>query len=254
MNSQTIECLGRYTHRRRRFGYARQFRKCNSFSRIRQCPTSVSALWKRTGSVQYMIGETLAALEVRSSHAPLGAKKHSMTRSSSGRDSNSKLASSFPKNDGWNWLYQIYERYIRPHSWLRNVVVGYFSPTRLEMAENGKIYRLLGVSLFGKYIPTGGAAIRRMTGARMAAYTLSGLSIYDVRDFRYRTCVFEMLHIPFILTLLVLSGYRLLTGRPDVAAENMFVNLVFNIFPAMHQRNTRVRIDRLLRKWEGRIH
>ena len=177
-----------------------------------------------------------------------------MTRFGLGQDPVGRLTSAYPQDDGWKWLYQTYARYIRPHPWLRNLAVSYFTPTRLEMADNGKLYSLLGVRLFGEYIPTGGAAIRRMTGARMAAYTLSGLSVDAVRDFRYRTCVFELLHMPFVLTLLALSAHRLLTGRPDLALENTLVNLVFNIFPLMHHRNTRVRIDRLLKKHEKRVH
>ena len=153
----------------------------------------------------------------------------------------------YPQGDGWGWLYGMYSRYIRPHSWLRGPVRRYFNPTPIESADDGRIFRLLGVGGFGKIIPTGGITIRRLTGARMAPYTLAGTSLRGARDFFYRTCVFETLHLPFFLALLALSIYRLATGRPDLAVKNMLVNMVVNLYPMLHHRHTRTRIDRLLR-------
>jgi len=125
---------------------------------------------------------------------------------------------------------------------MRLATCKYFWPS---VAEH-RTYRTLGVSHFGKFLPTGGIAIRRLTGSRMAPYTLRATSLRAAREFFYRTCVFELLHLPFFLTLLSLSGYRLLTGRADLALENLAVNLLFNIYPIMHHRNTRFRIVALL--------
>jgi hypothetical protein len=117
----------------------------------------------------------------------------------------------------------------------------------MEKAGDGRIFRLLGVPWFGTIIPTGGIAIRRLTGARMAPYTLAGTSLRGARDFFYRACVFEALHLPFFLALLLLSIYRLTTGRPDLAAQNLLVNMVVNLYPMLHHRHTRTRIARLKR-------
>jgi len=43
-----------------------------------------------------------------------------------------------------------------------------------------------------------------------------------------------------------LALQRWFIGRPDLAVENMVVNLVFNVYPMMHHRRTRARIVRLL--------
>ncbi len=152
----------------------------------------------------------------------------------------------YPPDDGWTWLYRAYDRLIAPHDWLRRPLCAYLDPKPFEKAESGKIYRLLGVDRFGKIIPTGGVAIRRLMGVRMAPYTLTGTSLRAARHFRYRTCVFEMAHLPFFLTLLALSIYRWAQGDYRMALEDAAINLVVNLYPILHHRHTRVRIDSLL--------
>ena len=153
----------------------------------------------------------------------------------------------YPRNDGWSWLYHFYTKFIRPLKSIDRIVRGYFFPTRFEEWKHGEIYRRLGVDHFGRWIPTGGVNIRRATGQPMRSYTLSGVSINAAREFFYRSCVFELLHLPFALTLFLLASHRFWIGRPDLALENLLVNLVVNVYPIMHQRYTRVRITRLLR-------
>ncbi len=80
----------------------------------------------------------------------------------------------------------------------------------------------------------------------MRPYTLAGTSLASARAFYYRACVFESLHLPFLLTLVGLSLDRAMNGRPDLALEDAVVNLVANVYPVMHHRRTRMRIARLL--------
>lgn len=86
----------------------------------------------------------------------------------------------------------------------------------------------------------------------MAPYTLSGTSIRAARDFYFRACVFEACHLPFFLTLLVLSLQRLWIGWIDIAVQEMLLNVAVNAYPIMHHRNTRLRIVRLLSRRAGR--
>ena len=151
-----------------------------------------------------------------------------------------------PHGDGWGGLYRLFDKLGPPGSAPRRVLCRYFWPKGPELATNAKMYRYLGVPLFGRIIPTGGVAIRRLTGAKMAPYTLRGTSIGAARDFYYRTCAFEAAHSPFMLALLVLTGYQLANGRFDLAANDMLVNLGVNIYPIMHHRHTRVRITNIL--------
>ena len=152
----------------------------------------------------------------------------------------------FPETDGWGWLYRALERIAPAGQATRRVICRYFWPTTLERWRWGTIYRLLAVHLFGAVIPTGGILIRRLTGARMAPYTLSGTSPGAARAFYYRTCVFEALHLPFFLALAALVVYRFATGRTDLALENAAVNLAINGYPMLHHRRTRTRIVHLL--------
>lgn len=158
----------------------------------------------------------------------------------------------FPYDDGWGWLYRLVDRTAPAGGVLRNSLCRYFFPNVLERWRAGRIYELLGVHRFGAVIPTGGIVVRRVTGARMAPYTLAATSLRGARAFYYRTCVFEALHLPFLLAMLILSGLRAAEGRWDLALENTVVNLLLNVYPIMHHRRTRGRIVRLLaRSVEG---
>ena len=153
-----------------------------------------------------------------------------------------------PRDDEWRFLYGGYRRFVRPHRHLDRVVRSYFLPSRIEEWDDGRLYRMLGVHRFGRWIPTGGAGFRRLTGWRMAPYTLTGISIDATREFFYRACVFELLHLPFALTMVALTVRAFLRGRPDLALEDLIVNLVANVYPIMHHRYTRARIARVLRR------
>jgi len=159
-----------------------------------------------------------------------------------------------PYADGWGWLYRSFERLAPPGRFLRRAICRYFHPRPVEMWRGGLFYKLLGVHLFGQIIPTGGIVVRRLTRARMTPYTLAGISLGAARAFYYRTCVFESLHIPFLLALLVLSMDRAMNGRSDLALEDSAVNLVANVYPVMHHRRTRMRIVQLLHRRDARGH
>jgi len=158
----------------------------------------------------------------------------------------------YPRHDGWHWVYRLYDAAVKPIGPLRRAIRGYLIPTRFEEVGNGRFYRLLGVHRFGRVLPTGGIDVRRLTRSRMAPYTLTGTSLGAASDFFFKTCVFEVLHLPFFLVLLGLSIHRLSSGRVDAALENLVVNLVVNVYPMMHHRYTRVRIVRLLRRRPAR--
>jgi hypothetical protein len=143
-------------------------------------------------------------------------------------------------------MYRLFARLAPPGSARRRAACRYFFPTPSERWGWGRIYRLLGVHLFGAVIPTGGVVIRRLTGARMAPYTLARRTVTAAREFYYRTCVFESLHMPFLVVLFGITIDRAVAGRLDLAVQGMMVNLALNVYPIMHHRRTRTRIVRLL--------
>jgi hypothetical protein len=157
-------------------------------------------------------------------------------------------AGPFPVSDGWGWLYRAVDRVAPSGGTRRRVICGYFFPNRVERWRRGLAYRLLGVHHFGAVIPTGGIAIRRWTKTRMAPYTLEGTSLRAARAFYYRACVFEGLHLPFLISLVLLAGLRAAEGRWDLAVQDSIVNLAANVYPVMHHRRTRGRIVFLLER------
>ena len=162
---------------------------------------------------------------------------------------NQLAAGPFPESDGWAWLYRWFDRFAPATGRLRRAICRCYWPTRLERWRGGVVYRTLGVGAFGSVIPTGGIRIRRLTKSRMQPYTLVGSSLGAARAFYYKTCVFETLHLPFLAALVALAIHRAAIGRLDLALENTAVNLLFNGYPIMHHRRTRLRIVQLL---EGR--
>lgn len=157
-----------------------------------------------------------------------------------------------PRDDGWAWIYDLFDGIAPRGSRLRKLACAYFMPSGPELARDRLVFRALGVGVFGRYIPTGGVAIRRATGARMRPYTLHSRSLRGARDFYYRACVFESLHLPFFLTLLLLAAHRLWIGRPDFAAQETLLNVAVNLFPMLHHRHTRARIFQLLNRAAAR--
>lgn len=154
----------------------------------------------------------------------------------------------YPQHDGWRFVYDFYSRYIRPRPFLRRLARAYFAPTAIERAGDGRPFRVLGVPLFGRFVPTGGVEIRRITGWRMQPYTSKSSSLRAARDFFYRACVFEGLHFPFFVALLILTVDRLSSGRFDLAAKDLLVNILVNGYPMIHHRRTRFRILGLLQR------
>lgn len=159
----------------------------------------------------------------------------------------------YPQSDGWGWLYRAFDVVAPRGSTSRRVICRYFAPSALENAADGQVFRLLGVTVFGKVIPTGGIAVRRISGARMKPYTLSAPTLGAAREFFYRACVFEALHLPFFFALLVITIDRFVQGRLEHAFEDMALNLLVNVYPMLHHRNTRRRILKLLLKGEKEL-
>lgn len=80
----------------------------------------------------------------------------------------------------------------------------------------------------------------------MKAYTLAANTRQAARDFYYRACVFEALHLPFFLALAALAAHRCSIGRVDFAIQETVMNLFVNLYPMLHHRHTRSRIVHLL--------
>ncbi len=156
--------------------------------------------------------------------------------------------------DGYEWLQRFDSDQLQQWPLIRRILLLYYAPSPCETAGHGSIYRALGVHRFGRYLPTGGIAIRNLTGKKMQAYTLKSKTLAAVREFRYKSCLFETLHMPFFIALTWRAlWWYFAMDNVRLAIELMVVNAIFNIYPMMHQRYTRVRIQKLLNTYSGTI-
>lgn len=80
----------------------------------------------------------------------------------------------------------------------------------------------------------------------MRPYTLHRTSVRGARDFYFRACVFEALHLPFFLALVALAIERGASGRVEYAIQETVMNLAVNLYPMLHHRHTRTRILEIL--------
>jgi hypothetical protein len=109
----------------------------------------------------------------------------------------------------------------------------YFSPKSFE--KNRKLYRLLGVHIFKKFLPTGGDYVVRYAKIRM----IPDSSAEALEAYERCTRVYETIHVIFFFLYIFL---------PSSFLSNLLLNLVINVYPIMTQRYNRARIDCILKK------
>jgi hypothetical protein len=151
-----------------------------------------------------------------------------------------------PRHD-WQWLAWVRARSPWMHSPLGELLRGYFNPSPIEQAGDGRLYRALGVPVWRRLLSPARAALQRLTGRPAPSGSAGCPSARALRDARDGTCLVEALHLPFFLALLALAIYYLVGGAPELALRYLALNLLANAYPIMAQRYIRVQIDRLLR-------
>lgn len=147
-----------------------------------------------------------------------------------------------------NWLIWFDDQWRRRSPRTRNIVAAYFRPTRLERFRNGIIYRMLGIRLVALVIPTGGMLWRRLFHWDGWTFAMGGGSIRRAKDYRYNTCVFEMLHAGALLLMLPDGIWAIQYGYFDGILKFILAGILMNGYPWMLQRYNRVRIANLLER------
>jgi len=126
----------------------------------------------------------------------------------------------------------------------------YFSPKSFERWKNGRIYEIVGVGEYKKFLPTGGDYVARWIGFKPisdASSTENGLRFYE----RF-TRICESIHtiaLPIYTIPIILSFY---CGDLKSATGILLLNLAINGYPIMVQRYNRTRIYNALDKIESR--
>jgi len=151
-----------------------------------------------------------------------------------------------PDNDTWEAIYRVYYRWVRPVPISRALVRGYFLPRSFETWRKAAVYRFLGVAFFGRIVPTGGIAFRRITGARMVNYTLRTATFEGARRHLFRTCAIEAAHLAVFFAVSIAVVVSCLLGRTSLAIGGTVANLAINVYPVLLQRYIRARLVRVL--------
>lgn len=115
----------------------------------------------------------------------------------------------------------------------------YFAPKFFE--KNGLIYKLLGVHIFKRFLPTGGDIISRITKTR----TIENGKTETLKRYEKYTRIYEAIHLTafvgyIALIMINLSLYWVVMW--------VVLNLLINVYPIMVQRYNRGRIYKILQK------
>lgn len=117
----------------------------------------------------------------------------------------------------------------------------YFKPRKFERWKDGLLYKLLGVHIFKKIVPTCGEYINKLRGEHPIANAKTKEE--GLKNWERNTRGFETVHLAVALGYLGYIGERLISGnRLAYVAGAIIVNVLFNFYPIMLQRYNRAKI------------
>lgn len=114
----------------------------------------------------------------------------------------------------------------------------YFKPKSLERWKEGLIYRLLGVHIFKKIVPTCGSYVTRLTGFRPIANAPD--KVEALKKWEPLTRVYETIHLALLCINAPYITEKLAEG--DYTSSTIIPNLLINVYPVMLQRYNRARM------------
>ena len=141
-------------------------------------------------------------------------------------------------------LFGFRQQLYRSSDYLRDA---YLRLRGIEYWGNGMIYRLLGVPLFKRYVPTSGDLVCRWRGQRLLP--AGGYSaLKGLRRYEQRARVIEWRHLGGFLAMA--AGIQLTSSVLDSVTVTLLwvFNLLVNLYPILLQRYNRLRIELVLRR------
>ena len=111
--------------------------------------------------------------------------------------------------------------------------------------EGGRLYPLLGIRFFKKYLPTSGDLVSRFRGVKRIRILESGGRQAALESYEKQAWRWEYRHL---VSAVLLQAYAFIGGTlisPEHFWTSTIVNLVVNIYPVMLQRYNRARVAKL---------
>lgn len=127
----------------------------------------------------------------------------------------------------------------------------YFEPRRIEQVANGRLYVLLGVRLFKRYLPTSGDLVSSVRGRRRIAPIGPDL-VSSLLQHEEQTKSWEARHVFGFLSMLALTWWSIAVHGKGNWLVLLGANLLINGYPIMLQRYNRARVRSLLARLTGR--
>lgn len=123
--------------------------------------------------------------------------------------------------------------------------VWYFEPKPFEMMGNCRLYRLLGVRAFKRYLPTSGDLVTRRRGISRIKRVEGGVA-EGLRRYERITRSYEARHIFGGLSMLAISWWSIAVHGKGNWVALLAANVSINGYPIMLQRYNRIRLQRAL--------
>ena len=127
----------------------------------------------------------------------------------------------------------------------------YFQPKRFERAGDCRIYRLAGVRVFKRYVPTSGDLVSRWRGISRIHRADVGLLRALVRHERI-TRSYEVRHIFGALSMLAISWWAIAAHGKGNWIVLLAANALINGYPIILQRYNRIRLEAAMARLAAR--
>lgn len=131
---------------------------------------------------------------------------------------------------------------------IRELTDWYFRPRAFEA---GRIYPLLGVRVYKKFLPTSGELISRIRRIDRLKIVETGSRQQALQNYERQTRVWEGRHL---ISAVLLQAWAI-GGGATFGVKQFWacsaINLAVNVYPIMVQRFNRARIATLLRPYDG---
>lgn len=121
----------------------------------------------------------------------------------------------------------------------------YFKPKSFETAGDCRLYRLLGVRSFKRYLPTSGDLVTRWRGITRIKRTHGGLD-QALRRYERVTRSYEARHMFGALSMFAISWWSITFHDNGQWPALIAANVLINGYPIMLQRYNRIRLQSAL--------